>query len=136
MFQVMGTRERLETVSISFIKSYVLKYGLLSLAMLVAVFTYEQFSNGITSLLMRFSVILPLIFGVFLESLNYYLKYKIITQKLIKMSMVTLMIGMFLFGVFEIYGNQSVFVPSLFYIGYGLIALSILAFFFERKKSV
>jgi hypothetical protein len=102
----------------------------------IIVFIYEQFSNGITSNRMRLSILVPLVFGIVIESMRFFKNDKLITITLLTMSMVTLMTGMFLYGVFEIYGNQSIFVPYLYYVGYGMFVLSIIVFFMERKTSI
>lgn len=136
MYQAMGMKERLAIVSISFINALLKKFFSISLSMGIIVFIYEQFSNGITSNSMRLSILVPLVFGIVIESMRFFKNDKRITITLLTMSMVTLMTGMFLYGVFEIYGNQSIFVPYLYYAGYGMLVLSIIVFFIERKTRI
>lgn len=136
MYQAMAMKERLAIVSISFINALLKKFFSISLSMGIIVFVYEQFSNGITSNSMRLSILVPLVFGIVIESMRFFKNDKLITITLLTMSMVTLMTGMFLYGVFEIYGNQSIFVPYLYYVGYGMLVLSLIVFFMERKTRI
>jgi len=136
MYQAMAMKERLAIVSISFINALLKKFFSISLSMGIIVFVYEQFSNGITSNSMRLSILVPLVFGIAIESMRFFKNDKLITITLLTMSMVTLMTGMFLYGVFEIYGNQSIFVPYLYYVGYGMLVLSLIVFFMERKTRI
>lgn len=135
MFQVTVLKERSAIVSISFIKAYAIKYVTTTIILICIVLTYELFSNGVTSLMMRLSVFLPLIYGLILLSLKTFLPYKRWTRQWLMMSMVTLMTGMFLFGVFEIYGNQNIFVPYIFYVGYGLLGCSFFSIIVEGRTS-
>lgn len=98
--------------------------------MCVVVFIYEQFSHGITSLLMRLTVLMPLVYG----SVLYFIKIKH-TQTLFHMSFVTLIVGMFLYGVFEIYGNISPYVTPLFYLAGVWFFIGIIVMFIQREKA-
>lgn len=119
-------KERLEIVSILQNKK-ANQYLYASIALLVIIIGYEYFSHGVTSTAMRVSILFPFIGGYCIQLLAPSVREARETEKrLWNMGIITLMIGYFIYGVFEIYGSIEDLTEIYFIAGWTLVAVSIL----------
>lgn len=136
----MVKKEGWETVFISldkkFLKKSIMTYACVSLFLLIFIIIYEQFSHGVTSIHMRISFTIPLLFGSLLCTLFYFIPIPSrITFDIWNMSMTTWICGLILDGVFYIYGTDKAFVDVFYYVG-GLLSLfSIILYLLGYLKS-
>ncbi len=110
------------------LKKHLILYGLFSIICIVINTVYAQFSHGVSSNYMTYMFIYPLTIGVVSSVLNYK-NFNGVTD-LFLCGILTLTIGSFLQGIFEIAGTSSYYSIVFYIIGVivilvGLIYLAI-----------
>ena len=130
MYQVKVKKERLEIVSTlldrKMLRHTIFQYIVVGLYLILFTLVYEQFSHGIHSNAMRYAFVIPWGLGALLFCIFFFIPvYPIISKKIWDMAITSVILGLLLHGVFEIYGNTEPLVPIFFYIGSltGLVAI-------------
>jgi hypothetical protein len=131
----MVAKERLAIVYTLHIKKTILFYSILSLSLGLIVFVYERFSFGVTSFQMRFSILIPILFGLVEVILKRVKKKDLVSITYLKMGMFTLILALFLYGVFEIYGTVSPYILPLYILGGLMTFLGVLLMILEKTTS-
>ena len=104
-------------------KKGIFGYILFALVCIVINFVYAQFSHEVSSNYMTFMFLYPAVIGVFTTLMNYK-KIKYVSD-LFFCGILTLTIGSFLQGIFEIAGTSSEFQIVYLVAGIGLILIGL-----------
>ncbi len=100
---------------------------------------YEYFSHGVISYSMIYAFAYPLLLGCFVRvlliKLPIYLMPGDLTDSVYNFGIVTLMLGSFLEGVFDIYGTVSKYVKYYYMVGAGLAVLALILFIIGLFKA-
>ena len=127
-------KDRLAIVSTFHIKKIVRFYGSISLLLLLIVGVYEQFSFGVTSVQMRVSVGIPIVYGL-VELFFLKLKsFRSIYRMILHMGMTTWILALFLYGVIEIYGTTSTLITPLYIVASLITSIGIASIVLEKKR--
>ena len=105
------------------LKKHLILYGLFSIICIVINIVYAQFSHGVSSNYMTYMFIIPLFLGPTSVLANIYDNKE--ARDFAFCGIVTLVIGFFIKGVFEIAGTSSPFQSIFFYVGCILYMISI-----------
>lgn len=111
------------------------RYLYISILLLIVIIIYEQFSHGVTSNLMRLSILFPLIGGFILPLILRKILLPNKTEKLLwYMCISSFTVGFFVYGIFEIYGSVESLVYIYFYFGFTVGLISMISYIFRLIK--
>ena len=113
-----------------------LRYGAISVFLLVFHGVYSLFAHGVNSFYMQFAFLIPLIGGsvVSLFLLVLSRPNEVVIQ-VWRMGLSTLVVGFLLHGVFDIYGTEVAMVNLFFIIGIGLLLVAFLLYLITSIRS-
>ena len=112
-------------------------YLLISLFLVLFGAVYERYSHEVYSFYMLYAFVFPLAGGVlpfsilFLYGANRYPPIRV--RRLYHFGIATLSVGSIIQGILEIYGTTNALVRWYWIIGAGLIVLSIILLYGERR---
>lgn len=114
-------------------------YFWFSLSLFIFQMIYSLFAHGVSSSYMKYVFLVPLLVGSGVSLLISLLpKENKLTSNLRQMGIATVVVGMILHGVFEIYGTAVGMVSVYFYVGFGILAIWLLTYLyiiFKQKNS-
>ena len=111
-------------------------YIIVTLFCILFAIIYESFSHGVISSFMIYAFIIPLLFGVFVPYLLYYLKIKKlptgIENKAYNAGVATLTVGSIIEGVLQIYGTTNSKVYIYLVLGLFFLIFSISSYLLRK----
>ncbi len=124
-------------LSILDIKRNIIKYIFFTIFILVFGQIYEHFSFGVISNYMIYAFLIPLILGLLINTIIYFIK--IVPSKmgscLYNNGIITLTVGSILRGVLDIYGTTNMYLKIYLYAGVLLIIAGIILYIINIIKN-
>ncbi len=111
-------------------------YLLISLFLALTGFVYEHYSHGIYSYSMMYAFAVPLTLGTLTNEILVRFKAHLpgnITKQLWHTGVATLTLGLFVSGVFEIFGTANQLLNLYYVVGPLLLALSSGCYYFKYR---
>ena len=127
----------LYTLDIKKIKEQGKIYIIVTLICILFAIIYESFSHGVISNFMIYAFMIPLVFGVVVSYVSYYLKIKKlpteIENKTYNVAVATFTIGSIIEGVLQIYGTTNSKVYVYLVIGIIFLVFSIGSYLIRKN---
>lgn len=128
----------LYTLDIKKLKEQGKNYIIVTLTCILFAIIYEGFSHGVISNFMMYAFTIPLLFGVFVYYLLYYLKIKKlptgIENKTYNAGVATFTVGSIIEGVLQIYGTTNSKVYIYLVVGLVFLLFSISSYLLRKNK--
>ena len=129
----------LYTLDIKKIKEQGKIYIIVTLTCVLFAMIYESFSHGVVSKFMVYAFMIPLVFGVIISYMLYFLKIKKLPTRLenrtYNAAVATLTFGSIIEGVLQIYGTTNSKIYVYLVVGIILLIFSIGLYLFRKNKS-
>ena len=126
----------LSTLDIKELKKQGVNYIIATLSCILFALIYEFFSHEVYSGFMIFAFAIPLIFGVAVSFVMYFIKPKKVPKKiennLYNAGIATLTVGSIIEGVLQIYGTTNWKIYIYLVVGIALIAISLISYIIRR----